>query len=273
MESKSQPILKDEKTCTGCGACIAVCPKNAIQKKKVGFGAWLPEIDKSLCVRCRLCEKVCSYGTDSFDLDTVKRREESSGEAYVAYNRNMKTRRQSASGGVFSALATYILDHGGCVFGAEMRFEGGKAVVEHSCITEIKELSRILGSKYVQSDCIRAYREAKKELLKGSMVLFSGCSCQIEGLLSYLSDIDTTNLYTIDLICHGTPGIELFNDYVDYLQRKYKGSIIKFSFRIKEPTQISYTESITLDDSNIIGAGGVLFKSKILNRHSTKVEE
>ncbi len=250
------PQLKNEEYCTGCGACIASCPKGAISKKKVSFGAWIPQINEELCVKCGLCERVCS---SNFQNDAFGKK------AYISYNIDSNMRRASASGGVFSGLATYILDMGGSVFGAEMRFEEGKAVVEHSQIIQIKDLHRILGSKYVQSDCVEAYRQAKKELLKGKLVLFSGCSCQIDGLKKYLGNIDQSNLYTIDLICHGIPGVDFFNDYVAFLQKKYKGKISGFSFRTKERGIINY-----MITSEIENAGGVVFRIDIIMENKVK---
>lgn len=234
--------LKDEKECTGCGACIASCPKNAIIKEKVGYSSWIPIIDQNKCISCGKCETVCNR---------TQVKENAFHKAYIAYNKDQKIRLKSASGGVFSALATYVLDHGGTVFGAEMRFEDGKAVVEHNCVTQIRELPRLLGSKYVQSDCIRAYQEVKKELRNNRIVLFSGCSCQIVGLKNYLGNADKTNLYTIDLICHGVLALDFFNEYILFLEKKYKGKIYKFSFRTKEKEKITYAIHATLDDNQL----------------------
>lgn len=231
METKIRPKLKDAAECTGCGACIAVCPKLAINKKIVGFGSWIPEINVDFCVNCGRCEKVCKGQCNSHKATK---------NAYIAYNRDSVIRKESASGGAFSALATYILNNGGVVFGAELHLEKSQVHVEHSMIKEIKDLSRLLGSKYVQSDCTKAYNEVKIELQLGKIVLFSGCSCQIAGLKNYLGDINQTNLYTIDLICHGVPGIDFLNNYVQFLEKKYNGEITDLSFRAKENNKIIY---------------------------------
>jgi len=237
-----KPKLKNEDECTGCGACIASCPKNAIIKKKVGYSSWIPIIDQNKCVLCGKCETICNR---------TQVKETFFHKAYVAYNKDPIIRVKSASGGVFSALATYVLNHGGIVFGAEMYFEEGKAVVEHNCVTQICELPRLLGSKYVQSDCTRAYREVKKELRNNRIVLFSGCSCQIVGLKKYLGNIDQTNLYTMDLICHGVPSVDFFNEYILFLEKKYKGKIYQFSFRTKEKGKITYAIHATFTDNQL----------------------
>lgn len=235
------PILKGEKECTGCGACIASCPKQAIRKKRIGFGAWVPEIDITVCEKCGICADIC---------DRQIKAEKFTKKAYVAYNTDVFTRKMSASGGVFSALATYVLNCGGSVFGAEISITNGKVLVEQSMIKQINELPRILGSKYVQSDCVNAYLQVKQELRAGKMVLFSGCSCQIAGIRKYLGIKEQSNLYTVDLICHGVPGINFLNDYIAFLERKYKGEILKLSFRTKECGEIKYNLNLLIRENN-----------------------
>lgn len=246
---KATRRLKNESECFGCGACIAICPPNAITKRKTALGSWVPEINTDQCVDCGLCKKVCKGSVQQNNFNK---------KAYIAYNKNQDMRKKSASGGAFSALATYVLDCGGSVFGAEMYFENGKAVVEHNKITQIKELHRLLGSKYVQSDTIKAYEQVRKELQSGNLVLFSGCSCQIVGLKNYLCRVDTTNLYTIDLICHGVPSIDLLNSYIMFLEKKHNGVIKSLSFRTKESGKITYKITAQIDEKF---AGGVTLQT------------
>lgn len=46
------------KGCVACGACMKVCPKNAI-KVENGIKA---VVDESLCIGCGLCTKMCPAG-------------------------------------------------------------------------------------------------------------------------------------------------------------------------------------------------------------------
>ena len=245
MNDNTVVRLKNEAECYGCGACIAICPKNAIRKKETVLGVWFPEIDYDLCISCGKCIRVCESKSVCEKVFDKK--------AYIAYNKNQLMRTQSASGGVFSALATYVLDCGGSVFGAELTLKNGKVFVEHNIVVQIKDLTKLLGSKYVQSDTSKAYRKVKKELLSGRMVLFCGTSCQIVGLKNYLQNVDMSNLYTIDLICHGVPSIGLFNSYISYLQKKSNGLVRSFSFRTKEKGKIKYEIDAQIDDKYIGG--------------------
>jgi ferredoxin len=48
------PLLNDSR-CTGCGACVAICPTACLEQW--GFHPWLPR--PLACVRCGLCVAIC----------------------------------------------------------------------------------------------------------------------------------------------------------------------------------------------------------------------
>ena len=52
-------MIKVPKNCTGCAACSAVCPHNAIDMKPDSEGFRYPEINTELCVNCGICANVC----------------------------------------------------------------------------------------------------------------------------------------------------------------------------------------------------------------------
>ena len=51
--------LADRSVCTGCGACMQACPKQAIRMEEDREGFPTPAISQELCVECGLCQKVC----------------------------------------------------------------------------------------------------------------------------------------------------------------------------------------------------------------------
>ncbi len=73
---------------------------------------------------------------------------------------------------------------------------------------------KVQASKYAQSRIKYIYKEIKKYLTDGRLVLFTGMACQIEGLKSYLRK-EYSNLYTADLICMGIPSPGVWRGYLD----------------------------------------------------------
>ena len=106
------PRLAPGHRCTGCGACASGCPKDAITMTRGKDGFSYPAIDPDKCVHCGHCTAICPL---------LHRREQSPlPAAFAAWNRDDRIRKDSTSGGVFTALAEYVLEDGGVVFGAAM---------------------------------------------------------------------------------------------------------------------------------------------------------
>lgn len=232
-------MLKTHKNCTGCGACISACQFNAIKMSTNEYGFEYPVIDTNKCRKCGNCSRVCSFNIN-IAKDGFK-------NAYVLYNSDYELRNISASGGVFSAIATKMILEGGVVYGAQLSIHDTEVVVEHIEVDKLSDLNKVLGSKYVQSSCYKVFPKIKKQIKNGKKVLFGGTSCQVSALYKYLSNVQNlSNLLTIDLICHGVPSQKFFQDYITYISKKHRASIEGFSFRRKENNIINYTETIQL---------------------------
>ena len=214
----------DRKDCCGCMACINICPRNCISLKYDREGFWYPDIDKQACSECGRCEQVCpSLQADecesNFDF-----------EIYGAWCKNEDVRFSSSSGGVFTVLAEYIIEQGGVVFGAKAG-PGGEII--HSCATTKAGVREFRKSKYVQSNTGDAYREAKKYLVQGRTVLFSGTPCQIMALNRFLGK-EYDNLYLVDVICVGVSSPGVWNAYLRQLEKENGDKISNVIFRHKE---------------------------------------
>ena len=221
----------EKKDCAGCGACAAVCPKKAISLQENEDGFRFPVTDGSLCVQCGRCEAACPV------LERTDRKAPLA--VYAAAAGKERVLMQSASGGAFSALAEDFLREGGIVYGCAMVFGSprGQAVsLQHVRVSEKRELAALSGSKYAQSRTDTVYPQVRRDLLEGRKVLFSGTPCQCAGLRQYLLAEKTAaeHLYTADILCHGVPAEKMFRQYLDYLGRKYRGTVTAYQFRDKQ---------------------------------------
>ena len=165
--------IKEE--CCGCTACKNICPVNAIEMKEDKEGFLYPIVNEEKCIKCELCKKVCPV------LNIKNETKEQ--HAYIFQNANDDVRRQSTSGGAFSAIAEKIIDKNGIVYG--VIFDKDFNVI-HKGIENKEELYKFRNSKYVQSNLNNVFKEVKENLEKDRWVCFSGTSCQIEGLKNFL---------------------------------------------------------------------------------------
>ena len=214
--------IKDKSNCCGCYSCYNICPKKAIEMVEDEKGFKYPKIDKEKCINCGLCKKVCPIINNKNFEKEVK--------AYACFNKNLETRMNSSSGGIFSLIANYILDLNGIVFGAQFDKEYN---VVHSYIENQKDLYKFQCSKYVQSDIGDTYKKAKEFLDNDKYVLFTGTPCQIEGLYKFLRR-DYDKLYTQDFICHGVPSPRVWRKYLKETNCKYNEQPQNISFRSKD---------------------------------------
>ena len=71
---------------------------------------------------------------------------------------------------------------------------------------------KFAGSKYVKSNPKNIYSKIHERLKQGDRVLFIGLPCQVAALNNYIKD--KKNLYTVDLICHGSPSPIILEKYL-----------------------------------------------------------
>ena len=205
------PVLADHARCTGCGACASGCPRGAIAMERDKEGFSYPVIEPDTCIRCGHCTAICPilHGREPKPLPA----------AFAAWNRDDSIRRDSTSGGAFTALADYVLEGGGIVYGAA--FDGRQHLRHVACFRK-EDLWRLRGAKYVQSDLGETFQEIRTAL-ESRTVLFSGTPCQVDGLYRYLGR-RPENLITCDLVCHGVPSPGVWEDMARSIeQRRHKG--------------------------------------------------
>ncbi len=188
----------DYNGCTGCMACANICPTEAIAIIDSGFSL-NTEIDQEKCIDCRACEKICPVNNKRDLLHPIYWRQGWAGD---------ETRKKSSSGGAASALIQAFIISGGYV--AACMFEKGE--FSFSVTNNLERATKFAGSKYVKSNPDDIYKEIKTLVKRGERVLFVGLPCQSAAVQNYLGDNE--NLYTADLICHGTPSSTLLTQYL-----------------------------------------------------------
>ncbi len=226
LSPKERPVLAPGRDCTGCGACANACPADSITLSPNSEGFNNPVVSIETCRECGACTRKCPVLNDK---DYTAHTALSEPKCYSGWIRDGKIRRQSSSGGIFTALAGHVINQGGKVYGAVMK---SPTNVRHIRIGSIDGLKQLRGSKYIQSHTGSTFREVKQDLTAGLQVLYSGTPCQIGGLLSYLKK-PFPNLITCDVVCHGVPGIRLFERYCAFHEKKDEGGLVSVDFRNK----------------------------------------
>ena len=217
--------IEDKKECCGCWACYNACPKHCIGMKEDEEGFRYPVVDASLCIDCGLCEKVCPViHADKADTPHAQ-------QGFLAQHKNEDIRKESTSGGAFTAIASWIIRQGGIVYGAGYR--KGTFIVEHQGVETEKDLSVFRNSKYVQSNVMNTFKEALGHLKAGRWVCFSGTPCQIEGFRSFLRGREYEKLVCVDLVCRGIPSPRILTRYIEAQQALIGGEFTNVLFRDK----------------------------------------
>lgn len=229
-------VVENKSQCCGCGACVEVCPSNAITMVEDGEGIPYPKIDEKKCIDCGRCEDVCPMAYEAKQMP---------GRVYLGVQaKEDAIRFTSASGGFFPVLACDILAKGGAVFGAAMEV-GGKVV--HRDIQTIEGLSALQTTKYVQSDLKGCYRKVAQYIEEDRQVLFTGTPCQCQAVKRYLGG-KHENLLLADLVCYGAPSPGIWRKYVRELEKKYGGRLTGFNFRDKRGKDNGRTIALHIDN-------------------------
>lgn len=256
--SMQNDIFCRDSRCTGCGACVAICPCNAIKMESDAEGFKKPVLDETKCVKCHKCHAVCQVYAEKKSVDN---------QHYYAVKNSDEIRRVSSSGGAFRALAEKVFSESGvvCAAGMDKNF-----YVYHMFAENMEEIQPMCGTYYVQSDLRDAYKRTEEYLKENRKVLFMGTACQVAGLKLFLGRQDK-NLLTCDILCHGAPSPMVLEKFIEYLRAK--GELTDFKFRDKSLGWKGYHVSAVINGEYVrdklwLQSFNNLFSHSIINRLS-----
>jgi len=234
--------------CSSCAACANVCTRGAISIQLDGDGFYRPVIDSTKCVQCGACERACPW---TKDVENPNISSENPG-TLAAFVKDDSVRLDSSSGGIFSILAERIIDDGGVVVGVAQQ---SATRFGHIIVDNKADLAKLRGSKYVQANAGLIYREVKSLLKEGRKVLFSGTPCQVAALYSVLGNNHFDSLTTVDIVCHGTPSVKVYEKFADYMGISCGSKLDKTIFRDKSTGWGNYSLAHLFENGKRIVVG------------------
>jgi len=175
--------------CTGCGTCVAMCPKEAIEMRiDERRGIYVPKINEEKCNSCGLCHRVCpghSVDFKALNVDIFGNEPEdvligNYQGCYLGHATDDNIRYNAASGGVVTALLLFALEKG-IIDGALVTKMGEEnPLVPQPFIARTKqEIISACKSKYCPVPANMALREILKEDGRFAVV---GLPCHIQGV-------------------------------------------------------------------------------------------
>ena len=130
----------EESKCTGCLACMNLCPCGAITCQEREDGNVIPQIDPEKCIECHRCVQGCPE-------NHVKEKHEPR-QCYAAWQKDRKERKYSASGGIAFGFYKRWIQNAGIVYGAAFNEKG---ILTQQKAETLEEIKKFRGSKYAQS--------------------------------------------------------------------------------------------------------------------------
>jgi coenzyme F420-reducing hydrogenase beta subunit len=206
MKENSLNNVKSIMNCTGCGACVAVCPLNCISIVKNQIDDPVVEIGAG-CVECGKCMKICPENRKDLSNNVLR--------AYVGYSdESLKESSRHASGGIAGAIYNHMLE-GKKFIGCGAAWNRDSTEVKICCTKYDKDIYRFYNSKYTYSSLYDAYEEIRNNLKYKKIVLIA-MPCQIAAVKSvFEKEYRNGELFLVDIVCHGMPNNELFHQYLN----------------------------------------------------------
>lgn len=191
--------ISDAFLCSSCGACKAICSRDAIDFHFTNIGRLKADVN-SRCIDCGLCLKVCpSYTQISGNETGANPYVGNVINTYIGRALDDEIYQNSQSGGICTALTSYLLASKKVDAVIVCKISAGTSPYSKATIVrEKEELRDCQRSCYTQLDLLSALRGVETN----ECIAVVGIACQIEGLTLLQKVSKKYNiLYKIGLIC------------------------------------------------------------------------
>ena len=228
--------IVDSHFCSGCGACAAFCPNDAITMVENGFGLLLPKVNAAACDNCGICLRVCPGAVVN------KAVERAQGDpwvgnvvgSFIGKSTDQDILSNSQSGGVVTACLLHALESRAVDAVVVTKMVAGQGLPRALAVltsdpTEVKEAA---GSKYCPVALNAVLREVVRSRARIGVV---GLPCHISAINNacrFSSELRDALVFTIGLFCGGTLSPYIIN-YLCRCAEISPAEVTRFVFRGK----------------------------------------
>lgn len=204
-----------QQPCTGCGACSAVCPRNAIRMDVDEKGFYVAHVGGTACIDCGLCQKVC------IRKEYICENDIRTGKLLSMESKDPEVIRNCTSGGIAYEMAIDGYRAGKVIVGTIYDYSSNtaKSVIARS----EDDILAMRGSKYIQShteDCIKKVFEIA-DTDPGKEFIVFGTPCQIYAYSRIAERKRIRERFLlVDLFCHGVPSALVWECYLIRKQKQ-----------------------------------------------------
>lgn len=235
-------LIKSE-LCIGCGACVSLCPVDALKLKIDNkAGIYFPELDEEKCIKCSICYQVCPVSKISFISNGVKEKLCSTFDTlignyircYIGYATDHEIRYNASSGGLVTQLLIHALESGTINGALVTRMRKDDPLKPEPFIARTREeLMEASGSKYCPVPVNLLLRDVLKTE-ENERFAIVGLPCQIRAVKNaerINKRLQEKIVLHMGLFCNHTPNFlatEIFLQRIgvrkeDITELKYRG--------------------------------------------------